>query len=343
MTIHFRLNRKVTVALASLAMAAAGGTWLSTATTGTAGAAINGSHTLLSKANETLTSDLPTCEYQGDNCRSYNLALHQGQYFQAQLNSPTSESELVLYDDLGTKLEETSVNSQGSGYIEEKVTRTGTYRLAVASDDQMHYDVFAFETPQTLKHVAVPVTISNQFSKVTTRQVSGKDVTYWDGVTFNGRKDRRVSIVFSKPGDDEVMLTLYDSFGNKLDEYSGDASAKITYQLPYSGGYQVGIGGGTTGRYTLRITDPDAPVRVASVHIARTMRTLRMNRKVRLTAIVAPSNATHKTVTWRSSRPAIASVNRIGVVTGRKRGRAIITATTVDGHKVASVVIKVRR
>ena len=105
---------------------------------------------------ETLTSGLPTCEYLGDNCRSYTVKLTEGTYFQAQLNNPTESVSMELRDGLGASLVERSVGSQGSGFMEHEVTRTANYTLRVASDYQLYYDLFAFETPTTLAKVTLP-------------------------------------------------------------------------------------------------------------------------------------------------------------------------------------------
>ena len=59
-----------------------------------------------------------------------------------------------------------------------------------------------------------------------------------------------------------------------------------------------------------------------------------------LTATVIPENATNKEVVWKSSNTAAATVSD-GIVTAKKTGKAIITATTADGGYTASCTVTV--
>lgn len=59
-------------------------------------------------------------------------------------------------------------------------------------------------------------------------------------------------------------------------------------------------------------------------------------RKVQLKAVIAPSNATNKAVTWKSSNTKVATVSSTGVVTFRKNAggkKVIISATAKDGSR----------
>lgn len=60
-----------------------------------------------------------------------------------------------------------------------------------------------------------------------------------------------------------------------------------------------------------------------------------------LTATVAPSNATNKAVSWKSSYASVASVDNSGKVTAVKAGSATITVTTTDGSKTATCSVTV--
>lgn len=60
----------------------------------------------------------------------------------------------------------------------------------------------------------------------------------------------------------------------------------------------------------------------------------------KLTATVAPSNATNKTVTWESDATGVATVSA-GTVTAKAVGSANVTVKTGDGNKTAKCAVKV--
>ena len=68
---------------------------------------------------------------------------------------------------------------------------------------------------------------------------------------------------------------------------------------------------------------------------------LNIGSQSKITPVISPTNATNGTVTWTSNKPSIASVDSTGTVTATGSGKAIITATTVDGGLSASCMITV--
>ena len=82
-------------------------------------------------------------------------------------------------------------------------------------------------------------------------------------------------------------------------------------------------------------------VAVTSVSVSPTSTSIALNATSQLTATVAPSNATNKSVTWSTSNSTIATVSTSGLVTGKAAGSAIITVTTVDGAKTATCAVTV--
>lgn len=87
-------------------------------------------------------------------------------------------------------------------------------------------------------------------------------------------------------------------------------------------------------------TQPSA-IAVTGVTVSPTTATLNVGGTQQLTATVAPSNATNKTVSWSSSNTAVATVNTSGLVTAIGAGTATITVTTQDGNRTATSVITV--
>jgi len=66
---------------------------------------------------------------------------------------------------------------------------------------------------------------------------------------------------------------------------------------------------------------------------------LKVGSTAKLTAAVAPDDATDKSVTWSSSNPAAATVDKNGLVTVVGEGMAVITVSTVVGELTAACVV----
>ena len=59
--------------------------------------------------------------------------------------------------------------------------------------------------------------------------------------------------------------------------------------------------------------------------------TLNVNDTTQLTATVLPKDATNKTITWSSSNTEVATVDKNGKVTAKKKGSAKIYARSANG------------
>lgn len=87
---------------------------------------------------------------------------------------------------------------------------------------------------------------------------------------------------------------------------------------------------------TCKITVSKAVVKVTKVSVTASARNIAAGKKVQLKAAVAPSKATNKAVTWKSSNTKVATVSSKGVVTFNKKAggkKVTITATAKDGSK----------
>lgn len=87
----------------------------------------------------------------------------------------------------------------------------------------------------------------------------------------------------------------------------------------------------------------DGPKAVAVTGVSLSKQTLSLveGSTETLTATVTPSDATNKSISWKSSDAATATVDNNGKVTAVKAGSATITVTTTDGSKTATCSVTV--
>ena len=86
---------------------------------------------------------------------------------------------------------------------------------------------------------------------------------------------------------------------------------------------------------------PLSPVSVTGVGLNTTSTSLEVGEEETLTAMIAPTSATNKNVTWSSSNTSIATVDSTGKVKAISEGNATITVKTVDGGFTASCAVEV--
>lgn len=83
------------------------------------------------------------------------------------------------------------------------------------------------------------------------------------------------------------------------------------------------------------------PIAVTDIAVSPASATLEVQSSVQLSSTLLPIDATNKTVYWSSSNNLVAIVSSSGLVTGIAPGNAVITASSDDGNKTASTLIKV--
>ena len=97
------------------------------------------------------------------------------------------------------------------------------------------------------------------------------------------------------------------------------------------------IGKGEENLPDSNTTNVSKPAKVTRIRISGISKKIAAGKKIKLTANITPSNASNKTVTWKSSNKKVATVNSSGVVTMKKKsgGKTVtITATAKDGSGV---------
>lgn len=149
-------------------------------------------------------------------------------------------------------------------------------------------------------------------------------------------RSKQSLVVYDKSG----AKVATGGVGTKQVEITGLESGKQVaagdYQLAYTDGTntsdKVDVPAFTVLAGTVAVTGVTVDPATASIEVGKT---------TKLTATVAPDNATNKAVTYKSSDENIATVASDGTVTAVAVGTANITATTVDGGSTASCAVTV--
>lgn len=85
-----------------------------------------------------------------------------------------------------------------------------------------------------------------------------------------------------------------------------------------------------------------AIVSVTGVSLSSAVEALFINKTTTMTATVSPASATDKTVSWKTSDEAIATVSASGAVTAKSVGSVTITVTSKDGGFESSVILTIK-
>jgi len=127
--------------------------------------------------------------------------------------------------------------------------------------------------------------------------------------------------------------------------YSAPLNCFHDVTLGNNGGMLAGTGyDKTTGRGSINGANLGPyiiAVPVSGVTLNQTTASLLAGDTLQLTATVAPTNATNKTLTWFSSNTSRATVDSSGLVTAVLGGSATITARTIDGNYTATCTVTI--
>ena len=153
----------------------------------------------------------------------------------------------------------------------------------------------------------------------------------------------------------QIAVRDCDTAVEKLQIRLSEDGAAWSEWAPYrSGGERLLDGGSGTRFLYLEVRDEAGNVAqdsaaitvyvpVAGVSLSpETLLMVAGGAPARLSAAVIPGNASHQAVAWRSDNTAVARVDAKGTVTPGEPGRAVITATTVEGGFSAACAVEVR-
>lgn len=116
-----------------------------------------------------------------------------------------------------------------------------------------------------------------------------------------------------------------------------------SYYLSYSssGSYFTTSSSFSAATITLYEKVEEETVAAKSVEVNPPVHAMAPNATKQLTAVVYPTNAANKNVTWTSNNNDVATVGDTGLVTAKAVGEATITATTEDGGHTDTCVVTV--
>lgn len=139
-------------------------------------------------------------------------------------------------------------------------------------------------------------------------------------------------------GSTAIMATVLptDAVDKTTSFKTSDAEVATVSDLGVVKGVSVGtavITVSTVNGKTTTVAVTVTPVEVKSVTVTAEEDTLKIGQKLELTAVVQPSNATDKTLTYTSSDVNVAKVNQSGVVTAVSVGTVDITVKAANGKQ----------
>lgn len=149
------------------------------------------------------------------------------------------------------------------------------------------------------------------------------------------------SLALTKGESAVLTATVYPSDAtNKSVTWSSSNTSVATV----TNGLVKAVGGGSavitvyaSGRQATCSVTVTAPVE--SIILDKASATMKVNETLQLTALVGPSDATDKTVTWSSSDTSIVSVDMTGRVKALKEGYSVITAKAGDKTATCSITV----
>ena len=164
--------------------------------------------------------------------------------------------------------------------------------------------------------------------------------------------EKTINVSSIKINTDKKAVYTGSTLGLSITVNPGDATNKtITWSssdnsiATVSDGIVTGIKPGTVTitaksnngkESTIKISVLDSGNEISSIRINTSGTSLKIGDSLTLIATISPSYAQDKSVTWSSSDSSVVSVTSNGVITAKKLGTAIITATSSNGKTSTS-------
>lgn len=262
-----------------------------------------------------------------------------------------TEAKAVISDVAGTDI--TTIQTLNQSVISGTANVEGTFSW-VNPDAKLtegeHADIAVLFTPADKNYAPVSGTakvkvtaLANDVA-VRTIELKESDPANGNGVvlTLNGtavtagttvKAGDKLTVTFSAKSGYTASAKINDtSYANGTEYVVKDEAGNVSIVVTYTRNSSVDPNPGT---------DPDPDVDVTGVSLDKSELTLAVKGTYTLKATVAPSDASNKNVTWKSSNDKIVTVDKDGKVTAVAIGKATITVATEDGNKTATCVVTV--
>ena len=226
----------------------------------------------------------------------------------------------------GVTLKEPTFNADKS--IKENAVVTFDFPTDVAEDEFALLKVTVIDT-KGQEHAATRIIVYS--TKVAVESVTLNQVTIDVNVG-----DEANLIATITPADATTQTLKWESSDDEI--VTVDAAGKVT-------GVKVGSATITVTSTADATKTATCTVTVKSVAVTGVTlegdKAIAIGETVKLTATIAPANATNKKIIWNSSNPEIASIGTDGTMEGKAAGETTVTVTTEDGSKTATCKVEV--
>lgn len=226
----------------------------------------------------------------------------------------------------GVTLKEPTFNADKS--IKENAVVTFDFPTDVAEDEFALLKVTVIDT-KGQEHAATRIIVYS--TKVAVESVTLNQVTIDVNVG-----DEANLIATITPADATTQTLKWESRDDEI--VTVDAAGKVT-------GVKVGSATITVTSTADATKTATCTVTVKSVAVTGVTlegdKAIAIGETVKLTATIAPANATNKKNIWNSSNPEIASIGTDGTIEGKAAGETTVTVTTEDGSKTATCKVEV--
>ena len=203
-----------------------------------------------------------------------------------------------------------------------KAVKPGTAKIRVSTTDGSKLNAECEVTVTKAKVAVTGVSLDNTLLLISVGESRKLSAT----VKPSGATNKEVSWT----SNNESVATV-DSNGNVKGLKEGSATITVTTK-----------DGSKTATCKVTVSKPVSTIAVTGVSLNKTSLSLTVGESQSLSATVSPSNASDKSVSWKSSNTSVATVDGSGNVKAVKAGTATVTVTTKDGSKTATCKVTVK-